>query len=637
MELRPRPPDERYTKTVKAAAPASPGPGGKPPDTRVWLLEFRLLLLIVLGYAYLIFVICLACALTLVHPFFWGITIPILVILFRSVFIRVTPPGGMPIGRAQAPRLFQEIDRLAALFGTRTFDEMRISREFNAAVAQMPLFGLVGWHKTYLLAGLPLMEALTPEQFRAVLAHEFCHLFGGHNRFGSWMLRVSLTWRNIHVRAKNQRPRGDFLVMGFARWYVPLLDRAESRLSHASEHVADRFAADYVGAEAAGGALTSMELKGRYLQSSFWHGIYARARDLPEPPLEAWQEFRDLVRQPFRREWSQKTLGWLMRAGPEENESHPSLPSRMRTMGAEPRLPEAIEESAADYYLAPCVAELRLKLSQHWQTEAREFWHSRHKAALAEREKLATLESKRAETPLTPLEMVEQAVLTGNLRGENEAAPLYTALLESHGDAPLVQYHAGRNLLLTGNGAGIALVEKAMQGNPEYIGEGCDLIVAYLNAIGEMDRAPGYLERAAQRAKVVAEGEAQVRLLTTRAELAPHGLNAKSVEAMASILAGFPQIGRAYCVRRKIAQLPNRVYYCVCFDWRLWSWVRNEGVLLQRIASAFHITDGLTLFFSIGSDWRLRRHVQRVPGSCVYKQRMFGRPAAKPQTASPPA
>lgn len=53
--------------------------------------------------------------------------------------------------------------------------------------------GVLGWHVNYLILGLPLMQAVSPEQFRAIVAHELGHLSRNHSRFAGWIYRVRLT------------------------------------------------------------------------------------------------------------------------------------------------------------------------------------------------------------------------------------------------------------------------------------------------------------------------------------------------------------------------------------------------------------------------------------------------------------
>jgi hypothetical protein len=164
-----------------------------------------------------------------------------------------------------------------------------------------------------------------------------------------------------------------------------------------------------------------------------------------------------------------------------------------------------------------------------------------------------------------------------------------------------------------------------MRHDAEWILDGCSLVSAFLFSRGQMDRMAAYAERGARREKLVAEAEAQLWTVPAGACLAPHGLPPEAITTLAGVLGHWRQIGRAYLVRRQLPELLNRTYFCLFLDWRLLSFVFNEAALLQKVASAISFSDGSAWFFSLGSDWRLRRIVKRVPGSLVYRRRLFGR------------
>jgi Zn-dependent protease with chaperone function len=96
--------------------------------------------------------------------------VPLLLVL-RSLRIKMEPPAGERLTRTLSPELFRMIDGLRQRLRTPPLDNVVLTPEFNAGVMQVPRLGLLGWHRSYLFIGLPLMKSLTPEQFQAVLAH----------------------------------------------------------------------------------------------------------------------------------------------------------------------------------------------------------------------------------------------------------------------------------------------------------------------------------------------------------------------------------------------------------------------------------------------------------------------------------
>src|SRR5436190_1858633 len=84
---------------------------------------------------------------------------------------------------ARRPREARELtalmDELRSAIRCRV-DRVLLTADFNASVQQVPRLGLFGWSRRYLLIGLPLLEVLSREELRVVLAHEFAHLSAEH-------------------------------------------------------------------------------------------------------------------------------------------------------------------------------------------------------------------------------------------------------------------------------------------------------------------------------------------------------------------------------------------------------------------------------------------------------------------------
>ena len=100
-----------------------------------------------------------------------------------------------------------------------------------------------------MVVGLPLLRALTPDEFRAVLAHEFGHLSGKHGRFSGWIYRVRQTWIQILTQVHQDRSYASFLFEPFLNWYAPYLNAYSFVLARTQEREADAYAVDFAGKE----------------------------------------------------------------------------------------------------------------------------------------------------------------------------------------------------------------------------------------------------------------------------------------------------------------------------------------------------------------------------------------------------
>ncbi|HSO07159.1 MAG TPA: M48 family metallopeptidase, partial [Pelomicrobium sp.] len=119
--------------------------------------------------------------------------IPLLVMLWvlvRSLWVKIEAPDGYRLTPKDHPELFAEIENLRRRLGVPRIHRVVLTEEFNAAMSQTPRLGVLGWQRNTLVLGLQLLMSLSPEQARAVVAHEFGHLSGNHSRFNGWIYRL---------------------------------------------------------------------------------------------------------------------------------------------------------------------------------------------------------------------------------------------------------------------------------------------------------------------------------------------------------------------------------------------------------------------------------------------------------------
>jgi heat shock protein HtpX len=97
-------------------------------------------------------------------------------------------PPGLLLERAAHPKLFSELDGISSSLGETLPREVYLIGGANAFVADRG--GLLGFGSRRVMGiGLPLLSTLTLSEFRAVLAHEFAHFYGGDTRLGPWVYR----------------------------------------------------------------------------------------------------------------------------------------------------------------------------------------------------------------------------------------------------------------------------------------------------------------------------------------------------------------------------------------------------------------------------------------------------------------
>jgi len=143
------------------------------------------------------------------------------------------------------PRLFEEIRGIAGASGQEMPAEVYLVPDVNAWVAQRGGVMGVGGRRIMGL-GLPLLQAVSVSEMRAIVAHEFGHYFGGDVKLGPVIYRT----REALVRtviALHQH--SGFLQKPF-EWYAALFFRVTHAVSRHQELQADALAARIAGADA---------------------------------------------------------------------------------------------------------------------------------------------------------------------------------------------------------------------------------------------------------------------------------------------------------------------------------------------------------------------------------------------------
>ncbi|MGA8151250.1 MAG: M48 family metalloprotease [Terriglobales bacterium] len=105
--------------------------------------------------------------------------------------------------------------------------------------------------------GLPLLSAMNVSQFRAILAHEFAHYYGGDTRLGPWLRRAQMamirTFQTMGSAGRAMRVAImqvlHIVVFGILKWYWLLFLRAINFVSRRQEFRADELACIVAGPE----------------------------------------------------------------------------------------------------------------------------------------------------------------------------------------------------------------------------------------------------------------------------------------------------------------------------------------------------------------------------------------------------
>lgn len=600
-------------------------------------------LLAILGYAYIFLVLAaLIAAIALLviiiiyaHSFnialiklFIFLIIPAFIIV-RSLFVRIPPPQGLTLHRREVPELFALIDELRRTLSSMSINHVILTRDFNAAVAQVPILGLFGWQQSYLIIGLPLLQALSPQQFKAVLAHEFGHLSGNHSRFSAWIYRVRQTVTQIFQRLQNSESQGAYILFArFFDWYYPFFNAYSFVLARSNEYEADHCAAELAGSQNIAEALINVEVKSPFITNTFWNQIYEQTKEQSEPPTTPFNSLATALHTIDPNEQEQSFEQAIARQT-DLNDTHPCLRDRLTALGyslTSVSLPTSITENAAQYYLGEALPKLTEILNQEWLTQVNYQWHERYSYLQKLRQSLGEIEAKAATTELTIDDTWNRAYWTLELEGNQAAIPLLHEVLQLQADHAASNYILGKILITQNDEAGIGYLEAAMSKDIEIVIEGCQIIYNFLCQQGREAEANQYLDRAKIHQQNLLNAQQERSGVWSHDNFEPHNLSPEEKQQLKDQLATYPGIKEAYLVKKVVRYFPERPFYLLLIK-RQFSWWKIESEnanqeLLKRLTTGIKFPYYFWIMVFSGRTTSVSRKICQTTREAIYDRNL---------------
>ena len=556
-------------------------------------------------------------------------------LILRSLSVRMDPPGGIEVRRSDAPELFRMIDEVNETVKGPKVHKVLIDPEPNAAIVQIPRRGTIFGQRNYLVLGLPYMQALTPDEFRAVVAHELGHLSRSHGRFGTWVYRIRTTWWQLLAGLEEKKHWTTGVFRRFFEWYVPRFDAYSFPLRRAHEFEADEAAAAAAGPQAAMTALLSGTLGARYLYEEYWPQLYGRADHEDEPPRSAFAPIGRELAAARTGTGVQELLQEELTREPDVADTHPSLAERIRHLGLDPQeivrlvAADGAGRTAAQAFLGEGEAAVAEQLDRAWRESISTEWAERHRERVQARRALEQLEEQAAGEQLPIEDARTLAALTAEFRDPDAALERYRAVLAlDPNDAP-ANFGIGQILVDRGDDAGLAHLDRAMDADQEAVVPACELAIAYLEARGRSDEANRYRARGEHQLDVYEAASAEREEVGVEDELEPAQLDKALVEHVRATVARHEDVKAAYLVRKRLRHLADEYpLYVVAViprkRWRqLWKEAdahdKDESTLADRVAADLELPVEAHVIVP-GPRSGMNKRLEAIPGAKIFSR-----------------
>lgn len=340
---------------------------------------------------------------------------------------------GIALQPADAPQLFEEIERLRLALGAPKLDAVYLNDDFNASIRQHHVLGRKTRNVMWL--GLPLLDTLSPRACAAILAHECAHIAQRHGRYASRVYFARLQWQAASERLERHRSLSSAPLRLFVGWYVPRFLAVSLDFARRCEYQADAEAARACGVEAMREALVGLDLQGRAMQQAFWPTVFLAGSTTPLTDLARSGALALPQDVAEARSWLHAALC----RETDDSDTHPALADRLAALGGVPEQPDSAlvwqrsQPSAAQAWLGEQHAGLAQRLDeQQAEDNARYCERARHErdARVAEQH---DLQRKRRIRALSGKEIARLAWLyrTLEVAGDEAQGMLEEALVQA--------------------------------------------------------------------------------------------------------------------------------------------------------------------------------------------------------------
>lgn len=477
-------------------------------------------------------------------------------VLLKALWVKFVPPEGHTLTRDSHPHLFKEIDALSKELNALKIHEVILDERYNASVYQHPRLGIFGWHKNYLMLGYELMLTVSPEEMRAILAHEFGHLSGNHSRFSGWIYRIRQTWQRIMFAFEGNDSWGGHLMAKFFNWYSPIFDAHSFALARKNEYEADAVSAKLTSPEIATTALVNTHATAPYVDESYWTHFFKFADQQEKPPHAPYAGLNQfLSKNPIAKQEMLARVKAEMQRETHYSDTHPSLKDRLKAIGAKPQLPKAPTISAAEKWLGKQHKTIMKMFDREWMSKNKQAWKERYEYVSKAQRHLTDCADK-ANDALEDQALWDYAYWSLEFKTEADALPLFKTYQQRHPDDPNPAFYIGRILLNQQDDNGLTELKKARK-SAYWIEDVAHIGYDYLKSQGKEQEADAWWEASVKDNEIFVKAREERDAVSPDDNLVMPQLDAKTKQSIIRQLTTTGAVKKAWIAEKPMEIFPE--------------------------------------------------------------------------------
>lgn len=403
-------------------------------------------------------------------------------IIYHLARIRLSPPGSHLVQADDAPALFQVIEELRVSYRSPAIHRVCLTSRLGIETVRTPHGGFPLKYTNTLLIGLPVMQSLSPAQFKIALAGKIAQLSFTHNWLTGRIHYLRQVWTQYCAVSMAGRTPGHLALRAFFSWYAPLFSFVSIPTVRMDECEADNYCLDLFNDQDVLETIFAMEIHKRFLEERFWPAIH----NMQQGEKFSYTPYAGMEKafcQGMRDADAQRWLSDAYAEHPYTKRTLPPLRERMDAMGhSKYWVPPANRKNAArHFFTGTSLSDAMERMDREWLKKpvAPQKIHHESSQLEQDRQRLKLLHQKARHTPLNSRETLEYAILAAKCLERRGARALHKMLLAKNSRDAKLNFVVGRFLLSCKDPDGLRALKTAMELDKRCAEPGSRLIAQF--------------------------------------------------------------------------------------------------------------------------------------------------------------
>lgn len=391
------------------------------------------------------------------------------IIILKSLYIKLEAPNEVTLNREEHPQLFKVIDSAIEMTKAPKLDEIYILDDANVRVTCL-LNGFGANGKNILGIGIQVLKLLNEEEFKAVIIHELAHIYNDDTKVSSKISRRLTRWNEIVYRVDE----GDniikmILLLPFAKFYIEKLERYLDAMSQTKELLADKEVAKYMSVEIYAKATMKLEIMEEFLANPY-SKLEIRSND------EAPKNYFTILFEDFESELPERKEQWMNQIKKRISsiyDTHPSFKERMEALGIEDFNYDINFNDQSDDYKKEIDTLIEIKNKQWYK-----YWSDQWEEITKEyKEQLEIIKNYKDTDDIEKI--IEYGEALEDLGEYEKALEFYKDIVSNDKECAIAMYKVGQIMIMNNDKEGIKFIEKSVELDGSFFISAMGVITEY--------------------------------------------------------------------------------------------------------------------------------------------------------------